>query len=160
MVCIKVDIYQNSGNRTCRLNNTLLGQVKAVVPDANLVVAEQTFSWMSKFKKTLNSMPKRHQLFMLHRLVRGRNSYTEHWIQRCLFSLNMIAFALFSQNHNRILLDFLETKWGGHKKWPGKGWAPLFFLVLPLSFLFASSLFFFSFFSFGFFSSDMHWLRT
>ena len=78
VVCIKVDIYQNSGNRTCRLNNTLLGQVKAVVPDANLVVAEQTFSWMSKFKKTLNSMPKRHQLFMLHRLVRGRNSYTEY----------------------------------------------------------------------------------
>ena len=52
--------------------------VKTEIPDANLMVAEQTFSWLGKFKKVLNSMPKYHQLFMLHRLVQRRNEYTQY----------------------------------------------------------------------------------
>ncbi len=48
-----------------------------VLPKCNLMIAEQTFSWLSRFKKILNSMPKHHHMFTLHRLVYRRNSYTE-----------------------------------------------------------------------------------
>ena len=33
------------------------------IPDCNLMIAEQTFSWLSRYKKILNSMPKNHHLF-------------------------------------------------------------------------------------------------
>ena len=33
-------------------------KVKDVVPDANLMCAEQTFTWQSRYKKVLNSMTK------------------------------------------------------------------------------------------------------
>ena len=51
--------------------------IKSEIPDANLMVCEQTFSWLGKFKKILNSMPKYTQLFLLHRLVKRRNEYTQ-----------------------------------------------------------------------------------
>ena len=47
-------------------------------PEANLMVAEQTFCWMGRFKKILNSMGKNHFHFVLHRLVKKRNKYTEY----------------------------------------------------------------------------------
>ena len=47
------------------------------IPDCNLMIAEQTFSWLSRYKKILNSMPKNHHLFFLHRTVYRRNQYTE-----------------------------------------------------------------------------------
>lgn len=53
-------------------------KVKSEIPDANLMVCEQTFSWLGKFKKILNSMPKYTQLFLLHRLVQRRNEYTQY----------------------------------------------------------------------------------
>ena len=52
--------------------------VKSEIPNANLMVCEQTFSWLGKFKKILNSMPKYTQLFLLHRLVQRRNEYTQY----------------------------------------------------------------------------------
>ena len=53
-------------------------QVKDVIPEANLMIAEQTFCWMGRFKKILNSMGKTHFHFVLHRLIKQRNSYTEY----------------------------------------------------------------------------------
>ena len=47
------------------------------IPDCNLMIAEQTFSWLSRYKKILNSMPKNHHLFFLHRTVYRRNQHTE-----------------------------------------------------------------------------------
>ena len=51
-------------------------KVKDVVPEANLMCAEQTFTWQSRYKKVLNSMTKTHFHFVLHQLVKGRNRYT------------------------------------------------------------------------------------
>ena len=51
-------------------------KVKEVVPEANLMCAEQTFAWQSRYKKVLNSMKKTHFHFVLHRLIKGRNRYT------------------------------------------------------------------------------------
>ena len=42
------------------------------------MIAEQTFRWLGRFKKILNSMGKNHFHFMLHRIVKKRNEYTEY----------------------------------------------------------------------------------
>jgi hypothetical protein len=51
-------------------------KVKKDFPEANLMCAEQTFAWMGRYKKIFNAMPKTHFHFVLHRLVKGRNEYT------------------------------------------------------------------------------------
>ena len=51
-------------------------KVKEVVPEANLMCAEQTFAWQSRYKKVLNSMKRTHFHFVLHSLIKGRNRYT------------------------------------------------------------------------------------
>ena len=43
--------------------------VKECFPEMNLMAAEQTFVWASRFKKILCSMPKTHHCFYLHRYV-------------------------------------------------------------------------------------------
>ena len=42
------------------------------------MIADQTFCWLSRFKKILNSMGKNHFHFILHRLIKKRNLYTEY----------------------------------------------------------------------------------
>ena len=70
-------LKNHSKNKNCaELYNP--DQIRDEFPNANLMVCEQTFSWLSRFKKILNSMPKYKQLFILHRLCRWRNSYTEY----------------------------------------------------------------------------------
>ena len=46
-------------------------------PDMNTMCCEQTFAWLSRYKRILSSMPKTHHHFYLHRMVRKRNSYIE-----------------------------------------------------------------------------------
>ena len=46
-------------------------------PNINLMCAEQTFAWLSRYRRILTSMTKTHHLFFLHRLVLCRNAYTE-----------------------------------------------------------------------------------
>ena len=80
--CIDELHIRNHTRESCkRLYNTDL--LKAQHPFANTMAAEQTFCWLSRYKKILNSMGKTHFHFLLHRLVVGRNSYT----QRC-YQLN------------------------------------------------------------------------
>ena len=70
-------LKNHSKNKNCaELYNP--DRVREEFPDANLMVCEQTFSWLGKFKKIINSMPKYHQLFMLHRLCKWRNNYTQY----------------------------------------------------------------------------------
>ena len=70
-------IKNHSKNKNCaELYSS--DRLRVEFPDANLMVCEQTFSWLGKFKKILNGMPKYHQLFVLHRLCKWRNRYTEH----------------------------------------------------------------------------------
>lgn len=51
--------------------------VKLNHPNFNTMAAEQTFVWLSRFKKILAAMGKTHHLFYLHRMVKIRNRYTE-----------------------------------------------------------------------------------
>ena len=53
-------------------------KVKQEIPEANFMCAEQTFCWLGRYKKIFNSMNKVHFHFMMHRLVKGRNSYTSY----------------------------------------------------------------------------------
>ena len=46
-------------------------------PHYNFMIAEQTFAWLSRFKKILCSMDKQHHIFFLHRLVVRRNIYAQ-----------------------------------------------------------------------------------
>ena len=50
--------------------------LKEEIPNGNTMAAEQTFVWLSHFKKILCAMPKVHHLFFLHRMVKHRNNYT------------------------------------------------------------------------------------
>ena len=52
-------------------------QVKEDHPHYNTMVCEQTFVWLSRYKKIVCSMPKNHHLFFIHRMVKRRNRYTE-----------------------------------------------------------------------------------
>ena len=47
-------------------------------PEANLMVCEQVFSWLGRYKKIVNSMPKSHHHFFLHKLIKRRNAYTSY----------------------------------------------------------------------------------
>lgn len=42
-------------------------------PNGNTMAAEQTFVWLSRFKKSLCAMPRTHHLFYLHEMVKHRN---------------------------------------------------------------------------------------
>ena len=51
-------------------------KLKDILPHRHTMAGKQTFTWLSRFKKILCSMPKVHHMFFLHRLVVRRNSYT------------------------------------------------------------------------------------
>jgi len=53
-------------------------KLKEIHPSYNTQACEQTFSWLGKFHKILSSMPKTHNNFFLHRLVKRRNEYNAH----------------------------------------------------------------------------------
>ena len=52
-------------------------EVRQQHPHYNLMCAEQTFVWLSRFKKIVSSMNKTHHCFFIHRVVKLRNAYTE-----------------------------------------------------------------------------------
>ena len=63
-------------------------KVKEVVPEANLMCAEQTFAWQSRYKKVH---------FVLHRLIKGRNRYTSLSYKQNR-KLDSIAVPLFTNS--------------------------------------------------------------
>ena len=54
-----------------------------IPPQYNTMACEQTFVWASRFKKVMYAMPRLHQFFFLHRLVKYRNKYTEKCHYNC-----------------------------------------------------------------------------
>lgn len=70
---------QNHVNPSCKVD-LHPDRIHAMYPDLekqkNTMAAEQTFVWLSRYKKIMTSMPKQHHLFYLHRLVKRRNLYT------------------------------------------------------------------------------------
>ena len=75
--CIDPLHLKNHKNKVCQTKYNP-SKVKEEYPEANLMVCEQTFAWLGRFKKILNSTPKTHSHFLLHRLVLARNKYTEY----------------------------------------------------------------------------------
>ena len=56
-------------------------KLKEENPSFNTMSCEQTFAWLSRFKKILAAMQKTHHHFYLHRMVKRRNSYTSYCYQ-------------------------------------------------------------------------------
>ena len=54
-------------------------QLKKDHPHMNTMCCEQTFAWLSRYKRISSSMPKMHHHFYLHHMVKRRNEY----IERC-----------------------------------------------------------------------------
>ncbi|XP_055354787.1 uncharacterized protein LOC129600331 [Paramacrobiotus metropolitanus] len=50
--------------------------------ERNTMAAEQTFSWIAKFKKQLNAMNKARQFFFIHRMIVRRNDYMSHCVAK------------------------------------------------------------------------------
>ena len=53
-------------------------KLKEAHPGYNTQACEQTFSWLGRYHKVLSSMPKVHNHFYLHRLVKRRNLYNSY----------------------------------------------------------------------------------
>ena len=63
---------QNHKDQNCKENYN-----PSTIPESyNTMIAEQTFSWFSRFKKIANSMTQTHHLFYIHRQIQRRNRYT------------------------------------------------------------------------------------
>ena len=52
--------------------------VKETNPSWNTMSCEQTFAWLSRFKKIVCSMPKVHFHFYIHRMIKRRNTYISY----------------------------------------------------------------------------------
>ncbi|XP_022102484.1 uncharacterized protein LOC110985613 [Acanthaster planci] len=65
-------------NHTDKLCRTKYNPDDHLLETDNTLCAEQTFVWLSRYKKILCAMPKLHHLFYLHRMVVRRNKYTEY----------------------------------------------------------------------------------
>ena len=65
---------RNQVDERCR-QNYRPQELKETNRDYNTMVCEQTFAWLSGYKKILCSMPKVHLHFYLHRLIKRRNMY-------------------------------------------------------------------------------------
>ena len=64
---------RNHKNPMCK---ELYNPDKLLPAGYNTMAGEQTFAWMSRFKKIVNSMTQTHHLFYLHRMCLRRNRYT------------------------------------------------------------------------------------
>ena len=68
----------NHKDRRCRETYSPQ-QLKKDHPHMNTMCCEQTFAWLSRYKRILSSMLKTHHHFYLCRIVKRRNTY----IERC-----------------------------------------------------------------------------
>ena len=68
----------NHSREECKKNYPeVITELRSLFENPNTESAEQTFVWLGKYKKILNSMTKRKHMFFLHCLVVERNLYTE-----------------------------------------------------------------------------------
>ena len=71
----------------------VIESLRKTFTNSNTETAEQTFAWLSKFKKIMNPMNKKHHHFFLHCLVKERNRYTE-WCYKNNISLKLPSINL------------------------------------------------------------------
>lgn len=78
---------------------------------ASPMMAEETFAWLSRFKRILSSMNKTHHLFFLHRMVVHRNGYTEmcHTLGRKDKQQKLNLLLLWPHKHGIITFLSLYT---------------------------------------------------
>ena len=71
-------LLENHVREKCRKDYPIIiNELRSTFLHPNTEAAEQTFVWLGKFKKILNSMTKLKHHFFLHCLVKERNRYTE-----------------------------------------------------------------------------------
>ena len=68
--------FKNHTDKICREKYDP-SVIKEKHPGISFMSAEQTFAWLTRFRKILSAMSKTHHLYYLHRLVKKRNVYTE-----------------------------------------------------------------------------------
>ena len=68
---------RNHKNPDCHVKYST-EDLRKELPKANTMACEQTFAWLSRYKKILCSMDKVHFHFYLHRIVQRRNRYISH----------------------------------------------------------------------------------
>ena len=68
--------YKNHTDPECKVKYNP-SVVRDKYPNVNLMCCEQTFIWLSRYKKIVCAMSKNHHLFFLHRIIKRRNEYTE-----------------------------------------------------------------------------------
>lgn len=78
-------------------------------------IYQETFAWLSRYKRILNSMPKAAFEFTLHRLVMNRNLYTEHCYRYLnLEYLNLLKKNLYAAmnilNHKTFAMSIRKTE--------------------------------------------------
>ena len=68
---------KNHKRASCALkyNPSKFHEANPEATSANTMVAEQTFSWLAKYKKQINAMNKKNQLFFLQTIVVRTNEY-------------------------------------------------------------------------------------
>ena len=88
--------------------------VKLNQPDYNTMAAEQTFVWLSRFKKILAAMGKTHHLFYLHRMVNlgidTQSSATG--VGGSLYCLHVRTGAMNNNEINQIMHNRLHFYYG------------------------------------------------
>ena len=60
---------------TCLLWALIHLLIQTIAKTTNTMSCEQTFAWLSRFKKVICAMPKTHFHFFLHRMIKRRNLY-------------------------------------------------------------------------------------
>lgn len=68
---------KNHVDQRCRENYSPEA-TKVKNPGYNTMVCEQTFAWLSRYKRIVRSMPKVHHHFYLHRMIKKRNIYISY----------------------------------------------------------------------------------
>ena len=76
----------------------VIQKLRETFTSPNTEAAEQTFLWLGKFKKIINSMDKRRHHFFLHCLVKERNKYTQY----CLENKKKVVLPKLQQDKLKI----------------------------------------------------------
>ena len=100
--------FQNHTDENCisKYNPDI---IKKQHPDYNFMSCEQTFVWLSRYKKMLCSMNKNHHLYFLHRMITHRNKYTEicHQIGRKPLLPKAKNVSKLVNNYNNVFIFVL-----------------------------------------------------
>ena len=75
-------------------------KLKEAYPEYNTMICEQTFSWLSRFKKILTATPKIHHHFYLYQMVKRHYKY----ISYCYFMGKRPVQPIVKEGHYEFIL--------------------------------------------------------